>query len=84
MQFFLLFYSLSYGENVIRSNKLQTQYSIINKYNMNEHTLYSCLPSDPCEEVIKWKHIFTCIVGGPSGTGKTSFVIKLKTLCKVN
>ena len=44
---------------------------------MNEHTLYSGLTSDPCEEVLKWKHPFTCIVGGPSGSGKTSFVIKL-------
>ena len=28
---------------------------------MNEHTLYSGLTSDPCEEVLKWKHPFTCI-----------------------
>ena len=27
--------------------ELQTQYSIINKYKINEHTLYSGLPSDP-------------------------------------
>ena len=33
---------------------------------MNEHTLYSGLPSVTCEEVLKWKHPFTCIVGGPS------------------
>ena len=57
--------------------ELQTQCSLINKYNMNEHTLYSGLTSDPCEEVLKWKHPFTCVVGGPSGSGKTSFVIKL-------
>ena len=44
---------------------------------MNEHTRYSGLTSDPCEEVLQWKHPFTCIVGGPSGSGKTSFVIKL-------
>ena len=44
---------------------------------MNEHSLYSGLTSDPCEEVIKWKHSFTCIVGRPSRSGKPSFVIKL-------
>ena len=53
------------------------QYSIIHKYNMNEHTLYSSILSDPCDEVLKWKYQFTCIVGGPSGSGMTSFVIKL-------
>ena len=57
--------------------ELQTQYSIIKNYDMNEHTLYSGLPSDPWEEVLKWKYPFTCIVGGPSDSGKTSFVIKL-------
>ena len=46
------------------------QYSIIIKYKMNEHILYSGLLSDPYEEVLKWKHSFTCIVGGPSGSGK--------------
>ena len=44
---------------------------------MNKHTRYSGLTSDPCEEVLKWKHPFTCIVGGPSGSGKMSFDIKL-------
>jgi len=35
---------------------------------------------------MKFKHPFTCIVAGPTGSGKTSFVIKLlqnlKSLCK--
>ena len=44
---------------------------------MNEHTLYIGLPSDPCEEVLKWKHLFTCIVGGFLGSEKMLFVIKL-------
>ena len=30
---------------------------------MNEHALYSGLLSDPCEQVLKWKHPFTCIYG---------------------
>ena len=34
---------------------------------------------------MKFKHPFTCIVAGPTGSGKTSFVIKLlqklKSLC---
>jgi len=34
---------------------------------------------------VKYKHPFTCIVVGPTGSGKTSFVIKLlqhlKSLC---
>ena len=38
---------------------------------MNEHTLYSGIPSDPCDKVLKWKHPFTCIVGGSSGPGMT-------------
>ena len=44
---------------------------------MNEHTLYSGLTSHPCDEVLSWKQPFTCIVGGPWGSGNTSFVIKL-------
>ena len=44
---------------------------------MNEHILYSGLTSDPCEEVLKWKHPFTCIVGGPPCSRKTLFVITL-------
>ena len=34
---------------------------------------------------MKFKHLFTCIIAGPTGSGKTSFVIKLlqnlKSLC---
>ena len=30
--------------------------------------MYSGIPSDPCVEVQNWKHPFTCIVGGPSGS----------------
>ena len=37
---------------------------------MNEHTLYSGIPSDPYEYVLKWKHPFICIDGGPSGSEK--------------
>ena len=33
----------------MEKKELQTQYSIINKYTINEHTLYSGLPSDPWE-----------------------------------
>ena len=29
------------------------------------------------ENHVKFKHPFTCIVAGPTGSGKTSFVIKL-------
>ena len=44
---------------------------------MSENTMFSNLPSDPCEEVLKWTHPLACIVGGPSVYGKTSFVNKL-------
>ena len=80
---FLLLLLLSYGDNEIKRDydlkKLQTQYSIIINHNMNEHTMYSGLPSDPCEEVLKLKHPFTYIVGGLSSSENSSFVIKLKT-----
>ena len=39
--------------------------------------LFNNNKSDPVEEVLKWKHPFTCTVSGPSGSGKTSFVLKL-------
>ena len=32
---------------------------------------------DPLEDVLQWKHPFTCIIAGPSGSGKTEFVLKL-------
>ena len=75
---FLLLFYLSYGKIIlfkrdpIKKKKLQTQCSLINIYNMNEHTLYSGLTSDPCEEVLKWKHPFTCIVGRPG------YVVKVR------
>ena len=68
---FLWLFYLSYGKIILfKRDPIKKSYkrnSLINKYNMNEHTLYSGLTSDP----------FTCIVGGPLGSGKTSFVIKL-------
>lgn len=46
---------------------------------MNDTTLsiYKGNTNDPSEDVLKWKHPFTCIVSGPSCSGKTSFVLKL-------
>ena len=44
---------------------------------MNQHTLYNGFPSDPCDEVFKRKHPFTCLVGGPSDSRNTSFIIQL-------
>ena len=44
---------------------------------MNEQTFYSGLPSNPCEEVLRWKHPFTFIVRGSSGSGNLSSVINL-------
>ena len=32
---------------------------------------------DPLEDVLQWKHPFSCIIAGPSGSGKTEFVLKL-------
>ena len=40
-------------------------------FKFNEHFI------DKSEEILKWKHPFSCIVAGPSGSGKTSFVLKL-------
>ena len=45
---------------------------------MKQHTLYSGLPSEPCEEALKWKHPYTFIVGGPSGSGMMSFIVQLR------
>ena len=40
-------------------------------FKFNEHFI------DKSEEILKWKHPFSCIVAGPSRSGKTSFVLKL-------
>ena len=40
-------------------------------FKFNEHFI------DKSEEILKWKHPFSCIVAGPSGSEKTSFVLKL-------
>ena len=76
-----MFFCLLFGEiNLFKRDPIKKErqtHSIINKYNMNEYTLFSGFTSDPCEEVLTWKHPFTCIVGGPSGSGNTSFVFRL-------
>ena len=32
---------------------------------------------DPMDNVLKWKHPFSCVISGPSGSGKTEFLLKL-------
>ena len=39
--------------------------------------MYTCERSKHPYECIRFKHPFTCIVSGPTGSGKTSFCIKL-------
>ena len=63
-------------ENII-TTKTVTNTSIITNHNKRAHTLQWFFSSDPCQEVLKWKHPFTCIVGESLGSGKTSFVSKL-------
>ncbi len=39
--------------------------------------LFDNVKMDPNENILQWKHPFTCIVAGPSGSGKTNFVLQL-------
>lgn len=51
--------------------------SVIKNMNGNSLSIFNGRQQDPTEDALKWKHPFTCIVSGPSCSGKTSFVLRL-------
>ena len=49
----------------------------IESHQSSAGNVFNDVKGDPSEKVLAWKHPFTCIVAGPTSSGKTKFVLKL-------